>query len=473
MFPELWLGSLPSYSKHIQNRLAYQQDHVRFAELEAKFSARLSDDEEMDLSTYLSSQLIDIQGKVGIISVNGSLVSEEHYRNLWYDEVAYSTISTAVNTLLEDPNVESLVLALASSGGDASGISDLGSFIKEARKVKPIHAWTGQQALSAAYWAASACQTVRASDLGETGSIGVIATFTSYARMLKEEGIDVTIERSGKYKALLHPAETLTEQGQEYLREKVSTLHTYFIENIETSRSKLKSVSRDVWAEGKSYFAKEAIEIGLVDGPVISLGQLISKLNSVNSSANHRGNQSMAKQILLSDEAQAQVALGVPLEQVEHTEVEAPTEPEVKAEAPKKEPEVAPDAEALLAELREAADPLSDFLKAQVKELQTELYQAKLDLSQHQSKVGQLQDVESKLAPIAIEAINRLQIALGQTPSTMTGLPATSLAEQYTAVKSEFDARFKTGRLTQPASDPAQSGRSLAELRLITGAGSK
>ena len=179
----------------------------------------------------------------------------------------------------------------------------------------------------------------------------------------------------------------------------------------------------------------------------------------------------MAKQILLSDEAQAQVALGVPLEQVEHTEVEA--EPEVKAEAVKAEVKTETKAEDLAVELREAADPLSDFLKAQVKELQTELYQAKLDLSQHQSKVGQLQDVESKLAPIAIEAINRLQIALGQTPSTMTGLPATSLAEQYTAVKSEFDARFKTGRLTQPASDPAQSGRSLAELRLITGAGSK
>jgi hypothetical protein len=180
----------------------------------------------------------------------------------------------------------------------------------------------------------------------------------------------------------------------------------------------------------------------------------------------------MAKQILLSDEAQAQVALGVPLEQVEHTEVEAPTEPEVKAEATA-ETKTETKAEDLAVELKEMADPLADFLKAQVKELQTELYQAKLDLSQHQSKVGQLQDVESKLAPIAIEAINRLQIALGQTPSTMTGLPATSLAEQYTAVKSEFDARFKTGRLTQPASDPSQSGRSLAELRLITGAGSK
>lgn len=457
MFPDIWLGSQSAYHTFLRNSFKYANEQVRYAELEAKLR---DSDEDDDLSTYLANRLISIQGSVGIVSVNGGLTSEESYRDLWFGDVAYPTISTAMNTLLENPEVKSIVLALNSPGGDASGISDLGAFLKDAGKIKPVHAWTGKSALSAAYWAAASCKTVRASDLGETGSIGVIATFTSIARMLQEEGIDTHIIRSGADKALLHPAEPLSDKGKAYLEEKVQHLHTYFIENIEANRPKLKKVSRDTWAEGKSFFAKEAIEIGLVDGPIISLGDLIGKLNSDNTSTNNRGNQSMSKQILLSDAAQAQVALGVPLENVEHQEVEAAPEPKDEATQP-----VETTIETTLEAVHD--DSLATFLKEQNQTLQTQLYQLTLELHQAKDQAQRLQDVEAKLQPIVIEAINRLQVGLGQTPTTLQGLPATSLAEQYAATKSEFDARFKIGRQTQQASDPAQSGRSLAELRLI------
>lgn len=463
MFPEIWLGSQSAYHTFLRNSFKYANEQIRYAELEAKLR---DSDEDEDLSSYLASRLIDIQGSVGIISVNGSLTSEESYRDLWFGDVSYPTISTAMNMLLENQEVKSIVLALNSPGGDASGISDLGAYLKDAGKIKPVHAWTGKSALSAAYWAAASCKTVRASDLGETGSIGVIATFTSIARMLQDEGIDTHIIRSGADKALLHPAEPLSDKGKAYLEEKVQHLHTYFIENIEANRPKLKQVSRSTWAEGKSFFAKEAIEIGLVDGPVISLGELISKLNHATTSSDNRGNQ-MKKQILLSDAAQAQVALGVPLESVEHQEVSMPEVPEAPdAEKAPKAPEAAEKPVEAKLEAVEG-DPLAVFLKDQNHALQAQLSQVNLELYQLKSQVQLLQDVEAKLQPIAIEAINRLQIGLGQTPTTLQGLPATSLAEQYAATKSEFDARFKIGRQTQQASDPAQSGRSLAELRLM------
>lgn len=453
MFPDIWLGSQSAYHTFLRNSFKYANEQVRYAELEAKLRG---DDEDDDLSTYLANRLIDVQGSVGIVSVNGGLTSEESYRDLWFGDVAYPTISTAINQHLENPEVKTIVLALNSPGGDASGISDLGAFLKDAGKIKPVHAWTGKSALSAAYWAAASCKTVRASDLGETGSIGVIATFTSIARMLQEEGIDTHVIRSGQDKALLHPAEPLSDKGKAYLEEKVQHLHTYFIENIEANRPKLKKVSRDSWAEGKSFFAKEAIEIGLVDGPIISLGELLTRLNSDNTSTNNRGNQSMSKQILLSDAAQAQVALGVPLEDVEHQEVEAAPEPKVEAAQP---------VETVLEAGHD--DSLATFLKEQNQALQSQVASLNLELHQAKNQAQVLQDVEAKLQPIAIEAINRLQVGLGQTPTTLQGLPATSLAEQYAATKSEFDARFKIGRQTQQASDPAQSGRSLAELRLI------
>lgn len=478
MIPEIWLGSQESFYQHVISHQRFLDDPAKYI-TQAREAIKLWDDEEDDeprsISDYLANSMIEIQGSVGILSIDGALVSEESYWNVYSGDVAYPTIANAVNKLLSNDQIKSIVTVWSSPGGDASGISDLGSFIKDAGKIKPIHAWTGKAALSAAYWAAASCKSIRASDLGETGSIGVIATFTSLARMLKDEGIDVHIERAGKYKAPLHPAEPISKAGIEQMQGKIAILHDYFIQNIEKNRPKLKGTSREVWAEGKTYFAKEAIEIGLVDGPVISLGSLISKLNSANTAESTQTGGTMAKQIFLSEQARAQVALGVPLTDVEHEEVEVPdaesganpapsetaSDVTAAASAPAATETTPPAATELASE-----SALTAYLKEQASALETKLTTATAELAQMRQQVTQLSEVEAQLAPIAIEAINRLQIGLGQTPMVLTGLPASALAQQYASTKALFEARIPAGRKSAPASDETKEPISLAEARL-------
>lgn len=465
--PDLWLGSAQSFQQYILNQLV---DHppVRFD----------GASEEESLSDFLAEQLLSIQGSVGILSVEGSLVNRESFLNPWMGRVAYSTISTAMNRLLEDDNIKSIVLAINSPGGDASGLYDLTTFVKDASKVKPVHAWTGTAALSAAYWLAASCKSVRCSDLAELGSVGAIATFTSVARMLKEEGIDVTVVRAGKFKAPLHPAETLSEQGKDHLQEKANTLHTYFVDNILKARPALQKQVKAEWAEGQVLFATPAIEIGLADGPPTSLSAFISRLNTAAQRQPQPAQAGvMNKQILLSEQvrekiglsaeqALAQAQLGVPLADlvtpgpVQATD--APQEPEKPAEeAPDK-----PLEGALTTELLSAENPLVDYLKEQMAALQGTVTAQAAELAETRRSLDAALAAEVSLRPIAVEAIQRLQIALGARPMPLEGLPAATLVEQYAASKAEFEQWFKAGQRTVTTSDPSAAGKTLVEQRL-------
>lgn len=496
-FPEIWLGSEDAYMQAVYRRLFYMDNRASYANEERMLALRETDedDEEFSLSQYLAARLIEKQGSVGIVTIDGALTRDESFYNLWFGDVAYSTIATAVNQLLSDTAVQSIVLSWASPGGDAAGIEDLGTFLKEAGKIKPIHSWVGQAALSAAYWAAASCKSVRASELGETGSVGAIMQFTSVARRLQEQGVDVHIERAGKYKALLQPSEALTEAGRAYMRDKVEYLHEFFIKHIEQARPSLRDVSRSKWAEGQTFYAREAIEMGLVDGPALSLSAFVGKLQAQAARSESQRGVTMAKSVLLDQQALAALASGaipgaaggalpgmdnLPGGGVPGGEGGAGSS-DLLGDRPTGQESASASAAASELVLSACLDGgLEGYLKDKVETLEVKLAELQVQLTRSEDQLRQLQDVETVLAPIAVEATQRLQVALGQAPLNLLGLPARTLAETYSAALADFNQRFKPGRASVPALEtdrtgqrqPSQPGQdqdqpSLAERRLM------
>lgn len=473
MTPSIWLGTEDSFHHYLFS--AYRMLDKFGSDVKLRESISFGDPVE---------DIIDVHGNVGIVSIDGPLIDTPDMFDRLMGVTSYSDITEGINRHLENKKVSDIVLVMNTPGGDASGIGEVSSYIAEAKNVKPITSWTGKSALSAGYWIASSASKLRASKMAEVGSIGAIATVTSVARMLKEEGIDVHIERAGKHKALIHPAEELSEEGKKVLKAKVGQLHDFFLEHVTNERPQLKMSEKSKWGEGQTYFTEEAIGLGLVDGPSMSLGELVTGLQVKSKSGKsqtklagtcHNGklNHSIdeasmkTKQVLLSDEARAQLASGAPLEAVAHTVAETETdkveEAEVKTEAEEIEGKVEETLEA-----KHESGNLSEFLQARLDARESELMELKVQKTQMETQLTALKDVESTLQPIAVEAINRLQIALGQSPSNLKGLPAASLAEQYAALKDDFNKRFKAGPVAQGASDESREGRSLAELRIMS-----
>lgn len=166
---------------------------------------------------------------------------------------------------------------------------------------------------------------------------------------------------------------------------------------------------------------------------------------------------------------QAAVAAGAALNAVPHEELpddaEGETEPEPMA-AQATVVETVATAEQIKVDL--PAEPgLVAFLQGEIASLRAQCDELKLKLDHAKQSASAATDAEAALAPIAREAIQRLQVALRQTPISLAGLPAPVLAAQYAAVRAEFERVMPVGMRAQSGHDESREPQDLGEQRLF------
>jgi ClpP class serine protease len=482
--PQLWFGSEESYNELISQVKAYTANPAAWdSRLQAELTrlrgyAENEDEEAEDYTELKARSMIQKEGSVGIVSIMGSLVPETSFWSLIFGGIGYDSIAAATNMLLEDEEVERVLYAVGSPGGAADGLKELSAYIRAAKQVKPITSWTGQGMLSAAYWIGAATDKIQMGELAEVGSIGAISTFTSYARALKEDGLDVYVSRSGKDKAPLHPAEEMNAKGKDYIDSRTKRMHQFFISNVLQNRPALASQPLDQWAEGGSFFYDDALKLGLADEGPVDIGQVIQSLNSMST-----GDSSMAKKqhYVLTDAAKAAIQMGADPEtvgaQVLESDEAAPAalneaatgEIALEENAPAPETEAAP--ESVQANAGGTGDTLVTYLQGQLEKRDQRIETLLSEVNQHKAEATRLAGVEESLGPLVAEATNRMQVALGQAPTKLEGMSATVLAETYASTKAEFNDRFKVGRTSLEATEETRTPRDkgLDRLQLVSG----
>lgn len=121
-----------------------------------------------------NTRAVSVRDGVAVIPVTGPIM---RYANL-FTRISGATstqeLATDLQTALDSPQVRAIVLNIDSPGGEANGINELADMIHAARGKKPIKAYVGGTAASAAYWIASAADEVIVDDTALVGSIGVV-----------------------------------------------------------------------------------------------------------------------------------------------------------------------------------------------------------------------------------------------------------------------------------------------------------
>ena len=185
----------------------------------------------------------------------------------------------------------------------------------------------------------------------------------------------------------------------------------------------------------------------------------------------------MVKQVVFFSEAdRAKVASGVDLSTVPHEirDVEVPDGESVAPIVDASSQEAAAGAGTETTEMSQPpqADPKTDesglvaYLQGELRELQSAKAALDLEVQQLKASNQQLAQVEELLAPIAVQAIQRLQVGLGQTPTTLKGLPASTLAAHYAEVHALFTKTFPVGAHAQSEVDESRVPVDLGEQRL-------
>lgn len=426
------------------------------------------EDQQEELYSGIGGRLIQVEDNVGIIHIKGSLVADYRWYNAWFGVVSYDEIRDAAIKLASEESIDSILLEINTGGGAVHGLSDVADLLSSIdANIKPVEAHTSSYVFSAGMWLASSARKITANRMSEQGSVGVIITMASLSEMYKKQGIDVKVVRAGKYKALANGMEPLSEQAIKEAEAKAEQIYGFFLDAVVRGRPGLSLANKDAWAEGKTFFSAESLSLGLID-EIQTFDKVVANLSSNYDNSNDQaqfsaaentnttldngedmGNGKPTKKTVLSEEQLAAAALGakVTAEEVESEEVESEEETENTEgetenteENTDGETETSVDPKTPKAEAGEMGQ-----LFAKLETMTSDKAKLEMKLEAKDTELESLRSELKALKPIVAASVERLQIALGQTPTDASELSAGGLANLYAKCDTKFKETFSVG----------------------------
>lgn len=209
-----------------------------------------------------NTRAVTVQNGVAKIPVVGTIVRRA---NLFTDisgGVSTEMIAKDFSTAYNDNTVHSILFVFDSPGGEATGINELASAIRERRDegTKRIESYCDGDCASGAYWLASATSLITTDPTSAVGSIGVV----SRVRNPEAAGKKLTLEfwNSRSPKKRLDPN---SYEGQAAIQEYIDDMGDEFIRAVADNRGvSFEEVERD-FGQGFVMTGRKAVEVGLAD----------------------------------------------------------------------------------------------------------------------------------------------------------------------------------------------------------------
>jgi signal peptide peptidase SppA len=230
----------------------YFGDGINIAEVEAAMGRELKN--TYDVRTRSNVAILPVQG---IIGKRMNLITR------YSGGVSTDLLRRDIEAAINNPEIDAIVLDVDSPGGTVAGTKELADYIYGARGQKPIVAHANENALSAAYWIASAADKVYASETANIGSIGVYTRHYDFSQYLENTGIKPTYIYAGKYKTMGNPDEPLKGRERNIIQSDIDALYTMFVDSVARNRGIDKSV---VMQDALALLAEPALKRGLIDG---------------------------------------------------------------------------------------------------------------------------------------------------------------------------------------------------------------
>lgn len=212
---------------------------------------------------FNGAQMI-VEPPLAIIPITGTLVNRGFWVGTHSGLQSYEGIAQQLRLAESDDRIERIVLDLNTYGGEAAGVDDLASEIREISQTKPVSALIADAAASAGYYLASAASEIVTTTQGMGGSIGVVLTHGDFSGKLQQDGISVTQLHAGARKLVGSPYRPLSDQDKAELQEAVDLLHDQFVAAVASYRTDLSE--KDIRAtEARTYRGARLVDQGLAD----------------------------------------------------------------------------------------------------------------------------------------------------------------------------------------------------------------
>ena len=205
---------------------------------------------------------IEKQGSVAVIKTKGTILKYAGYLSR-YGYAGTRDVQNAFIAAEQDDDIKTILWVLDTPGGSVDGLQELNAVVKATSK--PVIAQVDGMLASAGYYLASAADKIYAAPDNLVGSIGVRTYMMDSSEYYKDMGVKIIPVDTGEFKSAGLQGTEITDAQVADVQRIVDGYFEQFLQVIEAGRG-MDRKSVDAVADGRVFFAAEAMQKGLIDG---------------------------------------------------------------------------------------------------------------------------------------------------------------------------------------------------------------
>lgn len=277
---EEWLKKLPQFAMDIEKKISAGELHRKH--LDKIVSKEISS--QSSLITKTASADKNVKSEIGIINISGPMLYSEEWWHEYFGVTSHGAVGRALDELLSDSSVKTIILRVQSPGGTSFGCEELSQKIFDARSKKRVIAFADPYAFSAAYWVGSAASEFYCMPSGMVGSIGSYSMHVDLSEYYSKQGVKITHIKAGEKKIDANEYEPLSARAKKDIQIVVDRFYDSFVSDVAKNRSVSIEQVKENFGQGGVVLAEDALNKGMIDGiktfedfvsvEIQSLGQL-------------------------------------------------------------------------------------------------------------------------------------------------------------------------------------------------------
>lgn len=217
--------------------------------------------EKIKADRLANAERAGIRDGVAIIDVMGPLF---RYANIFTDisgATSFDQLGRDLAVAEADPDVTSILLNIDSPGGMVNGTNEFAEAVRATEK--PVTAYVGYLAASAAYWIAAAADEIVLDKTAQVGSIGVVMGWTDDSAAMEKAGLK-DVEFVSSQSPNKRP-DHRTDDGRAEIQRQVDDLADIFVATVAKNRGVSTDTVINDFGRGGLLVGEKAIAVGMAD----------------------------------------------------------------------------------------------------------------------------------------------------------------------------------------------------------------
>jgi ClpP class serine protease len=208
-------------------------------------------------------------GGIAIVSIEGPIFRRANLFTRFSGATSIEMTAMDFSKAVASDQVNGIVLAIDSPGGEVSGINEFANLVRAATSKKPVVAYVMDFAASAAFWIASAASSIVMDATAKVGSIGVVARV--------RKGGDANIVEVVSAQSPNKRVDIATEPGRAQIQAHVDRIAQIFVESVAGFRGVKPEAVLTKYGQGGVLVGADAVAVGMAD----ELGSLESVIAGI------------------------------------------------------------------------------------------------------------------------------------------------------------------------------------------------